>query len=164
MLKLINQLDATCDREQNYKYMLSIVESLLKDEKNLTANLSNISAVINMYVDTINWAGFYILEGDCLVLGPFQGKPACVRIPLGKGVCGACAESKKTLIVKNVHEFEGHIACDSDSNSEIVIPILKDGVVFAVLDIDSPIVDRFSELEEKYLTQLAALLENLLII
>jgi len=161
---LINQLDATCDREQNYKYMLSIVESLLKDEKNLTANLSNISAVINMYVDTINWAGFYILEGDCLVLGPFQGKPACVRIPLGKGVCGACAESKKTLIVKNVHEFEGHIACDSDSNSEIVIPILKDGVVFAVLDIDSPIVDRFSELEEKYLTQLAALLENLLII
>ncbi|WP_238903206.1 GAF domain-containing protein [Clostridium sp. YIM B02506] len=131
----------------------------LQDEKDVIANLSNISAIIKFYLDRCNWAGFYLMKDGELVLGPFQGLPACIRIPLGKGVCGNAAAEKKILRVDNVHEFPGHIACDGASNSEIVIPIIKDGEVYGVLDIDSPELSRFTEVEEKYLTEVVKYIE-----
>lgn len=139
--------------KENYEMMVYSVKDQLNTETDLIANLSNISAFINFFVKDINWAGFYILKEGELVLGPFQGKPACIRIKVGKGVCGTAVAEKKTQRIKNVHEFKGHIACDSASLSEIVIPIMKDGEVFGVLDIDSPLEGRFTEVEEKYLTQ-----------
>ncbi len=150
------------DAEQNYKYMIQIIKTMLEDEDDIIANLSNISAVINAYVDRLNWAGFYILKGGELVLGPFQGMPACVRIKLGKGVCGTAAIDKKVVVVPNVHEFSGHIACDSNTNSEIVVPILKNDEIFGVLDLDSPDLNRFTELDKKYLSQVGDLLSEFL--
>lgn len=144
--------------EKDYENMLSAVSGLAADEKNIIAVMANVSAVIFHNVKTINWAGFYIKEGEGLVLGPFQGKPACVRIPPGKGVCGAAALQKKTLIVNDVHSFPGHIACDGDSASEIVVPIMKNGEVFGVLDVDSPETARFTELERKYFEEIAVII------
>ena len=109
------------------------------------ANLANAAALLYGELPELNWAGFYLLEGDALILGPFQGKPACIRIPMGKGVCGTAAARGETIVVPNVHEFPGHIACDGASNSEIVLPIYVGGELFGVLDIDSPIFDRFDE-------------------
>ena len=146
--------------EENYKLMVTTVKAFMEGESNVIANLSNTSAIINEYVKDINWAGFYLMEEGELVLGPFQGKPACIRIPVGKGVCGTTAASKETIVVQDVHQFPGHIACDAASNSEIVIPILKDGEVFGVLDIDSPEFGRFSDLEKKYLEEVVALIEK----
>ena len=146
--------------EENYKLMVATVKAFMEGESNIIANLSNTSAIINEYVKDINWAGFYLMEEGELVLGPFQGKPACIRIPVGKGVCGTTAASKETIVVQDVHQFPGHIACDAASNSEIVIPILKDGEVFGVLDIDSPEFGRFSDLEKKYLEEVVALIEK----
>ncbi|MBU3218748.1 GAF domain-containing protein [Clostridium algidicarnis] len=139
--------------EEKYKYMLILIEGQLSSEKNFMANLSNISAIINSTMDRCNWVGFYLYEEEemSLVLGPFQGRPACNRIDFGKGVCGTAIKEKKLLRIENVNEFKGHIACDSASNSEIVIPIIKDEKIYGVLDIDSPEVGRFSELEESYL-------------
>ncbi len=139
--------------EEKYKYMLILIEGQLSSEKNLIANLCNISAIIKYTIDRCNWVGFYIYEEEemSLVLGPFQGRPACNRIDFGKGVCGTAIKEKRPLRIDNVNEFEGHIACDSASNSEIVIPIIKDEKVYGVLDIDSPEVGRFNELEEIYL-------------
>ncbi|WP_423236724.1 GAF domain-containing protein [Clostridium acidisoli] len=134
----------------NYDTMLLMLKGQISDEENLIANLSNASAIIKAMVDDINWAGFYLTYRDELVLGPFQGRPACNRIKLGKGVCGTAAESKKVMRIENVHDFEGHIACDSASNSEIVVPIIVNGNLKGVLDIDSPTVGRFKELEEEY--------------
>ena len=108
-------------------------------------NLANASALLYQELPQLNWAGFYLLEGDALILGPFQGKPACIRIPMGKGVCGTAAARGETVVVPNVHEFPGHIACDGASNSEIVLPIYVGGALFGVLDIDSPVLDRFDE-------------------
>ena len=139
--------------EQKYKYMLILLEGQLSSEKNDLANLCNASAIIKAVMDRLNWAGFYILRENELVLGMFQGLPACNRIAIGKGVCGTAVEERKLQRIENVHEFPGHIACDSASNSEIVIPIIKDGVVYGVLDLDSPELGRFTELEEKYLVQ-----------
>lgn len=138
------------DKEQRYKYMLISLEGQLSSEENILANLSNASAIINAVTERINWCGFYILKDNVLILGPFQGLPACNRIKAGTGVCGTAIEKRETIVVKNVHEFEGHIACDSESKSEIVVPIIKDGVVYGVLDIDSPEYNRFSELDKKY--------------
>lgn len=121
------------------------IEALIDGEPDLIANLSNVSAVLNNALDNINWVGFYFCKGQELVLGPFQGNPACVRIPMGKGVCGVSAQTQKTLRIKDVHEFDGHIACDAASNSELVVPIVVDGTTVAVLDIDSPSFGRFSE-------------------
>ncbi len=124
--------------------------ALLHGEADPIANMANLSALIYERTANINWAGFYIFKEGQLVLGPFQGKPACVRIAIGKGVCGTSAQSKKTVVVQDVHQFPGHIACDSASNSEIVVPILKkDGSLFGVLDIDSPIKCRFGADEQK---------------
>ena len=124
------------------------------------ANLSNASALLFDTLEDINWAGFYLMEQGRLVLGPFQGKPACIEIPLNKGVCGAAASSGETVLVENVHEFPGHIACDSASNSEIVIPIRKKGAVVGVLDIDSPTVGRFTETDKEGLERFVKALER----
>lgn len=141
--------------------ILKEIQSITENEKDLIANLSNISAILNEHLNNINWVGFYLMKDHELVLGPFQGKPACIRIPVGKGVCGTCVQEKKTLRVANVHQFAGHIACDSASNSEIVLPIIKEDQVVAVLDIDSPLLDCFSEEDEKMLTEIAEYIKTL---
>ncbi|EEK98464.1 hypothetical protein bcere0013_44830 [Bacillus cereus BDRD-ST26] len=128
----------TGSRVQQYETVIKQLDALLTGESNVVANLSNASALLNQFLDRVNWVGFYVTEGNQLVLGPFQGMPACVRIPFGRGVCGVAAETKTTQLVADVHQFPGHIACDSASNSEIVVPIIKDGNVIGVLDIDSP--------------------------
>jgi len=150
---------AGISREKNLKTAIRFVKAQLKNEKNLLANLSNISAIIAAYMDDINWAGFYLMVEGKLVLGPFQGKPACNRIEIGKGVCGTAVESGQSQVVKNVLELENHIACDSASRSELVIPIYKDGTIFGVLDIDSPSFGRFGDLEKVSMEELVSLLE-----
>lgn len=146
--------------EEKYKYMLILIQGQLSSEKDNLANLSNVSAIIKAVIDRCNWTGFYILRGEELVLGPFQGLPACNRIGKGKGVCGAAVEERKIQRIHNVHDFPGHIACDSASNSEIVIPIIKEENLYAVLDIDSPELGRFTELEEKYLVRAVEILNK----
>lgn len=155
----MEELKSTENVEESLGFMVYSCKEQLQDEKDIIANLSNISAIIKFYLDRCNWAGFYLMKDGELVLGPFQGLPACIRIPLGKGVCGNAAAEKKVLRVDNVHEFPGHIACDGASNSEIVIPIIKDGEVYGVLDIDSPEFSRFTEVEEKYLTEVVKYIE-----
>lgn len=122
------------------------LRALIQDESNLIANLSNVSALLNAHFDQINWVGFYLWDDQEqeLVLGPFQGKVACNRIPMGRGVCGSALQQQQTLIVPDVHAFAGHIACDSASRSEIVVPIIIDGHPFGVLDIDAPVTNRFT--------------------
>ncbi|MCU4861575.1 GAF domain-containing protein [Bacillus cereus] len=138
-------------RVQQYETVIKQLDALLTGESNVVANLSNTSALLNQFLDRVNWVGFYVTEGTQLVLGPFQGMPACVRIPFGRGVCGVAAETKTTQLVADVHQFPGHIACDSASNSEIVVPIVKEGAVIGVLDIDSPEKNRFDEVDQRYL-------------
>lgn len=125
------------------------------------ANLANASALLYDALEDINWAGFYLMEQGRLVLGPFQGKPACIEIPVGRGVCGTAVQTDRTQLVPDVHDFPGHIACDSASNSEIVIPLHLDGAVFGVLDIDSPLVGRFTEADREGLEAFAAELEHM---
>ena len=144
----------------DYKLMAEQLESLAEDENGMIPVLSNASAVINGAMEDLNWAGFYLMDNGSLVLGPFQGKVACVRIALGKGVCGTAAKEDKTLVVDNVHEFAGHIACDGASNSEIVIPIHKDGKVIGVLDIDSPSFSRFNAEDKAGLEEFVKVLER----
>ena len=136
-------------------------KALTENEKDLIANLSNISACLNENLDNINWVGFYIMKNNELVLGPFQGKPACIHIPVGKGVCGTCVKERKVQRVEDVHKFPGHIACDGASNSEIVLPIFKNNEVVAVLDIDSPIFNRFSLEDETKLKEVTDYIGNL---
>ncbi|MCV5989545.1 GAF domain-containing protein, partial [Escherichia coli] len=124
----------------------------MESEPDFIANLANLSSLLFMELEDLNWAGFYLTRGDELVLGPFQGKPACVRIPMGRGVCGTAAKTNTTQRVYDVHEFEGHIACDAASNSEFVIPFSINGKVGGVLDIDSPSIGRFNETDEEGLT------------
>ncbi|HEO8420046.1 GAF domain-containing protein [Niallia sp. FSL W8-0635] len=139
-------------REEQYQLVEKQLRALLEGEHNTIANLSNASALLNQFLEKTNWVGFYLVEGNELVLGPFQGLPACVRIPFGKGVCGTAALNKETVRVEDVHQFPGHIACDAASQSEIVIPLLKeDGTLIGVLDIDSPEKNRFDELDQTYL-------------
>jgi len=144
-------------KSEHYALLRRQISALLSDETDFIANSANFSAVLYASLPDINWAGFYFFKQGELVLGPFQGKPACVRIPLGKGVCGTAAYHKTSLLVPNVHEFEGHIACDAASNSEIVIPLVANDVLYGVLDIDSPVFNRFDEIdlvELEYLTSL----------
>ncbi|MGH1258402.1 MULTISPECIES: GAF domain-containing protein [Bacillus] len=141
-------------REEQYETVIKQLDALLTGEPNVVANLSNASALLNQFLDRVNWVGFYVTDGNQLVLGPFQGMPACVRIPFGRGVCGVAAETKTTQLVADVHQFPGHIACDSASNSEIVVPIVKEGTVIGVLDIDSPEKNRFDEVDQRYLEKL----------
>lgn len=148
--------------EQKYKYMINLLLGQLSSESDVLANLSNASAIINVIFHDINWAGFYLIKNDELVLGPFQGLPACNRIKIGNGVCGTAIANKSILRIYDVNEFPGHIACDGASKSEIVLPIEVNGEPFGVLDIDSPIVGRFTELEEKYLIKFVDLLQQYL--
>lgn len=137
------------------KTRLQVLESLVKDEPNRVANLANSSAWLNECLDRINWVGFYLLEKKELVLGPFQGKPACVRIPLGKGVCGTAAENIEIVRVADVHDFPGYISCDEESRSEIVVPLISGSQLIGVLDIDSPVTDRFTEDDQQFLEAFA---------
>jgi L-methionine (R)-S-oxide reductase len=129
--------------------------ALLEGERDATANAANVAALVFHALPELNWAGFYWMKGGELVLGPFQGKPACVRIALGKGVCGTAAEQRRTVVVPDVHAFPGHIACDSASNSEVVVPVLKAGRVIGVLDVDSPKPGRFGDAEARALEEVA---------
>lgn len=136
------------------------LDALLEGESNLVANLSNASALLNQFLERINWVGFYLMEDGELVLGPFQGLPACVRIQVGKGVCGTAVAEKKTMLIEDVHAFPGHIACDAASQSEIVIPLMKDGSVIGVLDIDSPELSRFTKEDQEGLELFTKVLMN----
>ena len=146
----------------DYKTLLAQVQALTEGVPHVTANLANTSAAIWQAMEGINWAGFYIMEKGKLVLGPFQGKPACIEIPVGRGVCGTAVAEKATQLVYDVHQFPGHIACDSASNSEIVVPIYKDGTVWGVLDIDSPSIGRFTEEDRIGMEQLVHILEQVI--
>ena len=145
-----------------YDSLLSQLQALIEGENDLIANLANTSALLNLALEDLNWVGFYLLKSpDELVLGPFQGKPACLRIPVGKGVCGTAVASGQTQRVADVHAFAGHIACDGASNSEIVLPIFDQGRVVAVLDIDSPSLARFDAEDQIGLERVATALEKL---
>ena len=135
------------------------LRNLLGEERDPIANMANMASLLYFSLPSINWSGFYIYDGQELVLGPFHGKPACVRIQMGKGVCGTSAFKRETLMIENVHEFPGHIACDADSISEIVIPLIKDDIIIGVLDIDSPIYARFDEDDKHGLQQLIEILQ-----
>lgn len=137
-----------------YNKLAPQLSSLLAGERDLIANAANVAALIFHSLPDLNWAGFYFLKGNELVLGPFQGQPACVRIKMGQGVCGTAAANQTTVIVPNVHEFPGHIACDSASNSEIVVPMIQDEQLIGVLDLDSPLVGRFDDKDKEGLEQL----------
>lgn len=141
----------------DYSLLLRQLESILSIETDPVANMANTAALLFNQLDQINWAGFYVRRGHELVLGPFQGKPACVRIAWGKGVCGTAAKTGKILRVENVHQFAGHIACDSASKSEIVVPIFTEGKVWGVLDIDSPVLNRFDWHDQTFLEKVVAL-------
>ena len=142
--------------------VLAQLEGLIKDEPNWIANLSNASALLNETFDEINWVGFYLWEESSkqLVLGPFQGKVACIRIDSGKGVCGTAFEKEETIIVPDVNEFPGHIVCDAASQSEIVVPLIKDGKAIGVLDVDAPVKDRFGIAEKELLEAFVEILLN----
>ena len=146
----------------DYTMLQAQVKALTEGIPHMIANLANTSAAIWQAMDKINWAGFYLMENGMLVLGPFQGKPACIEIPVGKGVCGTAVKEAKTILVEDVHQFPGHIACDSASNSEIVVPIFKNGEVWGVLDIDSPYVGRFTKEDQNGLEALVKKLEKTL--
>ncbi len=145
----------SAQRDARYQQLLEQLNAFLADETNRIANLANASALLFFHLEEINWAGFYLYEQGELVVGPFQGKPACVHIALGKGVCGTAAQQRQTIRVANVDHFAGHIACDSASRAEIVIPLLQDGRLLGVLDIDSPRENRFDELDQRYLEAFA---------
>jgi GAF domain-containing protein len=147
------------DKKECYKLINNQLKALLENETNVIPNLANASALLGMALTNINWAGFYLIHQKELLLGPFQGKPACIHIPDGKGVCGSAAAENKTLVVPDVHAFPGHIACDSASRSEIVIPIRKDGRILGVLDIDSPVPGRFDDTDKEGLEEFVLILE-----
>ena len=144
----------------SYKNMMDKLELILDNSDNWYTTLSNASAIINEEMDNINWVGFYLYEDDMLYLGPFQGKPACTRISLKNGVCGCCAREKRAVVVEDVEKFPGHIACDSASRSEVCIPIIIDSCLYGLLDIDSPILNRFSNIDEDNLKKAVKIIEN----
>jgi GAF domain-containing protein len=148
------------DKATLYKDLAAALEALIGDERDAVANMANAAALIWESVPDINWVGFYRNVGGELVLGPFQGRPACIRIPFGTGVCGAAAETREVQLVEDVHAFPGHIACDSASNSEIVVPILRDGELVAVLDIDSPSRARFDAVDQAGCVSLAEIMAS----
>ncbi|MDV2684748.1 GAF domain-containing protein [Alkalihalophilus lindianensis] len=146
--------------ESNYQLVIKQLKALLSGEKDLIANLSNASALLNQFLEDVNWVGFYLYKENELVLGPFQGLPACVRIPVGRGVCGTAAEKVQTMRIEDVQAFPGHIACDAASRSEIVIPLKKNGELIGVLDIDSPSLNRFTSEDQIHLESFVQELER----
>ena len=146
-----------------YSQLTAQARSLVEGERDMIANMANISALLFNQMDDVNWAGFSLYKEDQLVLGPFQGQPACIRIPMGKGVCGTTAATKTVQRIEDVHQFEGHIACDAASNSEIVIPIVVDNQLVGVLDIDSPNLSRFTAEDEAGLCEIVGVLSRTLV-
>lgn len=142
------------EKANPYHTLLPAARALLQGETDPIANAANLAALLFNTLPGLNWAGFYRWKDGQLVLGPFQGKPACVRIPYRKGVCGTAAQTRQTVLVPDVHAFEGHIACDAASRSEIVVPVIQNGTLWGVLDIDSPLLARFNETDRKYLEEL----------
>jgi len=147
---------ADADKATLYADLLSAADALTRDEPDAVANMANLSALIWQFLPDLNWAGFYRMVEDELVLGPFQGKAACIRIPLGRGVCGTAAQTRETQLVVDVHAFPGHIACDAASASEIVVPVVHDGRLIGVLDLDSPRPARFDSADQQGLEELVA--------
>jgi L-methionine (R)-S-oxide reductase len=147
----------TGTKAEIHEELLRQARGLLEGERDPIANAANISALIWEGLPDLNWAGFYFMKGGGLVLGPFQGKPACVRIAVGKGVCGTAVQRRVSVVVANVHEFPGHIACDSASNSEVVVPLLRNGKVVGVIDLDSPKLNRFDASDAKFCEAIAHL-------
>jgi GAF domain-containing protein len=145
-------------KPEQYAQLAEQLALLIGEERDFTANMANMAALLFHQLPDLNWAGFYLMRDGELVLGPFQGKPACIRIPMGKGVCGTAAAVQETQVVPDVHAFPGHIACDADSRSEIVVPLIKDGAVVGVLDLDSPKPGRFDEADRAGLEAAAGLL------
>lgn len=156
----LNQDTTNLNKPLFYKELAHSLLILLGNEKNSIANMANMASLLYFSLPHINWSGFYLFDGSELVLGPFHGKPACIRIPMGKGVCGTSAQRRETLIINNVHEFPGHIACDADSKSEIVLPIVINDKLIGVLDIDSPIFNRFDEEDKLGLEAMLLILLN----
>ena len=150
------------NKAQQYQILTEQGKALVEGIPYRIANLSHLAALIWQTLEEINWAGFYLLEDGALILGPFQGKPACIRIPVGKGVCGTAAMEDRTIRVEDVHQFPGHIACDCDSRSEIVVPLHRDGKLMGVLDIDSPVTARFTEADQEGLEAFVKAMEPLL--
>lgn len=148
------------DRVKSYELLIKQLDALTDGEKDEVAILSNASALLNQFLKEVNWVGFYVWKDKELVLGPFQGLPACIRIGFGKGVCGTAVKEKQTQRIADVHQFPGHIACDSASQSEIVVPIIINDKVYGVLDIDSPIKNRFDEIDQTYLEKFVTTLEK----
>ena len=155
-------IDKSLSKEQKYKALIPQIKSLVEDEPELTTNLAQICAALKYSMDGFFWVGFYLRKGDELILGPFQGPVACSRIKIPKGVCGAAAQRKETIIVPDVNLFPGHIACSSFSKSEIVSPIFKNSEVVGVLDIDSDSYDNFDEIDKIYIEQITALVSQLI--
>ncbi len=149
---------AISDKEAYYNDLLIHVDAIIDGEHDSIANMANVAALIYNTMEKINWSGFYLFKNNQLVLGPFQGKPACIRIEIGKGVCGKAAQTRQVQCIENVHTFPGHIACDDASKSEIVVPMVKKGQLLAVLDIDSPIYSRFDDIDQVYLKKLVEIL------
>lgn len=139
----------------NLKALTAQARALLSGQQDPVANAANLSSLLFYSLENVNWVGFYFIRGEQLVVGPFQGKPACVTIPVGRGVCGTAAATRQVQRVADVNAFPGHIACDADSRSEIVLPLLRDGELLGVLDLDSPLAGRFSEQDERVLTEIA---------
>ncbi|HZP14019.1 MAG TPA: GAF domain-containing protein [Nevskiaceae bacterium] len=150
----------TASKSETYDLLIEQAKSLIEGESDLIANLANLSALIWQVLPDLNWAGFYLWKGNELVVGPFQGKPACVRIALGKGVCGTAVAKKQTIVVPDVDQFPGHIVCDSASRSEIVVPMMRRGEILGVLDIDSPKLARFDAEDQKGLERLVAIIDG----
>lgn len=149
---------SSVNKQEYYRELNSMLAGLMDSQGGLIANLANASALLGDQMEDINWAGFYLLSQGQLVLGPFQGKPACTLIPLGKGVCGTAAQERQTQVVPDVHLFPGHIACDAASRSEIVVPMLKEGRLIGVLDIDSPSLERFDQEDAQGLSRFVEIL------
>lgn len=155
--------DQNLSTEEKYRTIFSQAKSLLNKNDQVITNLANLSALLKQSFDKISWVGFYLFDGERLYLGPFQGKVACTQIEIGKGVCGTAADKTETIIVPDVEKFPGHIACDADSKSEIVVPIMKQGNLFGVLDLDSHLLDSFSETDKLYLEDLCEFLSEKII-
>lgn len=152
--------DTDLSKPERYRQLADAAEALVDGEKDEVANMANVAALMWEFIPQLNWAGFYRVIGDELVLGPFVGRPACIRIPMGKGVCGAAASGGRTQLVEDVHAFPGHIACDSASRSELVVPVLRHGKVCAVIDLDSPDLARFDAEDGAGVEMLAARLSG----
>ncbi len=147
------------NKQQQYAQLAQQVKAIVAEEQDIIANMANISAILYWALDNVNWVGFYIVKKEQLVLGPFHGQPACIRIPIGKGVCGTAVSQNTIQLIDNVNQFHGHIACDAASNSEIVLPIYQNNQIIAVLDIDSPDIARFDIVDKSGLSQIVDLLQ-----